>query len=123
MSIGVVRFWGRFGAVLETYRRVPFFFYILHFYVIQLAAAPLGFLQQPGDWFLHGRFFLNYDPDGQPRGHGLRYVGRRDSAALLALCLVCTRQEETSRLAIAVPLVKQVFVGVNAFETTGFNWE
>jgi hypothetical protein len=46
-------------------------------------------------------------------------VGRRDSAALLALCLFARVQEETSRLAIAVPLVGQIFVGVHAFETTG----
>jgi uncharacterized membrane protein len=67
--------WGWFGRVLETYGRVPLFYYILHLYVIHLAAILLGFLtHQPVRWLFHGGFFLNYPPDGQPYGHGLGVV-------------------------------------------------
>ena len=62
--------------MLETYGRVPLFFYILHLYVIHLAAGLLGFLShQPVAWLFHGGFFLNYPPDGAaPYGHGLGVV-------------------------------------------------
>jgi len=68
--------WGWFGRVLETYGRVPLFYYILHLYVIHLAAILLGFLtHQPVRWLFHGGFFLNYPPDGAPPyGHGLAVV-------------------------------------------------
>jgi uncharacterized membrane protein len=63
------------GRVLETYGRVPLYFYILHLYVIHLTAILLGFLtHQPVSWLFHGGFFLNYPPDGQPYGHGLGVV-------------------------------------------------
>jgi uncharacterized membrane protein len=69
------RFEGWLGRTLETYGRVPLFFYILHLYVIHLAAALLGFLtHQPVRWLFDGGFFLNYPPDGQPYGHGLAVV-------------------------------------------------
>ena len=76
LAIGGAEFWGRFGRVLETYGRVPLFFYILHLYVIHLAAGLLGFLtHQPVAWLFHGGFFLNYPPDGAaPYGHGLGVV-------------------------------------------------
>ena len=67
--------WGWFGRALEIYGRVPLFFYILHLYVIHLAAILLGFVShQPVKWLFHGGFFLNYPPDGQPYGHGLVVV-------------------------------------------------
>jgi hypothetical protein len=73
MASGGSRDWT--GQVLETYGRVPLFFYILHLYVIHLAAIFLGFAtQQPVRWLFHGGFFLNYPPDGQPYGHGLSVV-------------------------------------------------
>jgi uncharacterized membrane protein len=67
--------WGRFGRALEIYGRVPLFFYILHLYVIHLAAILLGVVShQPVKWLFHGGFFLNYPPDGQQYGHGLGVV-------------------------------------------------
>jgi len=75
LAIGGAAFWGRFGRIIQTYGRVPLFFYILHLYVIHLAAALLAYLtHQPVAWLLHGGFFLNYPPDGQPYGHGLAVV-------------------------------------------------
>jgi uncharacterized membrane protein len=76
LAVGGARFWGWFGRVMETYGRVPLFFYILHLYVIHLAAGLLGFLtRQPVAWLFHGGFFLNYPPDGaSPYGHGLPVV-------------------------------------------------
>jgi uncharacterized membrane protein len=66
---------GWFGRALETYGRVPLYFYILHLYVIHLTAILLGFVtHQPVSWLFHGGFFLNYPPDGQPYGHGLGVV-------------------------------------------------
>jgi len=90
LAIGGARFWGRFGTVLETYGRVPLFFYILHLYVIHLAAALLGFLtHQPVGWLLHGGFFLNYPPEGQPYGHGLGVVCAMWAAVVLLLYWPC----------------------------------
>src|SRR5580692_8605612 len=66
---------GWWGRILEMYGRVPLFFYILHLYVIHLTAIVLGLVtHQPVSWLLHGGFFLNYPPDGQPYGHGLAVV-------------------------------------------------
>lgn len=66
---------GWFGRILEIYGRVPLFYYILHLYVIHLAAILLGYLShQPVEWLFHGGFFLNYPPDGQPYGYGLAVV-------------------------------------------------
>jgi len=76
LAIGGAKFWGAFGRGMETYGRVPLFFYILHLYVIHLAAGLLGYLtHQPVFWLFHGGFFLNYPPDGAaPYGHGLGVV-------------------------------------------------
>ena len=57
LAIGEARFWDWFGRALETYGRVPLFFYILHLYIIHLAAALLRFLtHQPVSWLFHGGF-------------------------------------------------------------------
>jgi len=76
LALGAMREWGWVGRVLETYGRVPLFFYILHLYVIHLGATLLGYLtHQPVRWLFHGGFFLNYPPDGAaPYGHGLGVV-------------------------------------------------
>jgi uncharacterized membrane protein len=76
LALAATRSWGWLGRVLETYGRVPLFFYILHLYVIHLGAALLGYLtHQPVSWLFHGGFFLNYPPDGaQPYGQGLWVV-------------------------------------------------
>jgi uncharacterized membrane protein len=84
------RFPGWFERILETYGRVPLFFYILHLYVIHLAAILLGFVtHQPVSWLFHGGFFLNYPPDGQPYGHGLGVVCAMWAAVILLLYFPC----------------------------------
>jgi uncharacterized membrane protein len=66
---------GWLGRVLETYGRVPLFYYMVHLYLIHLGAILLGYLShQPVRWLFHGAIFLNYPPDGQPYGHGLGVV-------------------------------------------------
>jgi uncharacterized membrane protein len=90
LSIGGAPFWGWFGRVIETYGRVPLFFYILHLYVIHLAAGLLGFLShQPVAWLFHGGFFLNYPPDGQPYGQGLGVVCGLWLAVVVLLYFPC----------------------------------
>lgn len=82
--------WGWFGRALETYGRVPLFFYILHLFVIHLAAILLGFVShQPVRWLFHGGFFLNYPPDGQPYGHGLAVVCAVWTGVILLLYFPC----------------------------------
>jgi uncharacterized membrane protein len=81
---------GWLGKILETYGRVPLFFYILHLYVIHLAAALLAFAtHQPVRWLFHGGFFLNYPPDGQPYGHGLAVVCAMWLAVVVLLYFPC----------------------------------
>jgi uncharacterized membrane protein len=75
LAWSAARSWGWLGRALEIYGRVPLFYYILHLFLIHLAAGLLGFLtHQPVRWLFHGGFFLNYPPDGQPYGHGLAVV-------------------------------------------------
>ena len=91
LAIGGARFWGGFGRVMDTYGRVPLFFYILHLYVIHLAAGLLGFLtHQPVAWLFHGGFFLNYPPEGaSPYGHGLGVVCAMWVAVIVLLYCPC----------------------------------
>ncbi len=90
LAIGGAGFWGWLGRVLETYGRVPLFFYILHLYVIHLAAGLLGFLcRQPVAWLFHGGFFLNYPPDGAPYGQGLGVVCAMWVGVILLLYWPC----------------------------------
>jgi uncharacterized membrane protein len=81
---------GWLGRILETYGRVPLFFYILHLFVIHLAAALLAFAtHQPVSWLFHGGFFLNYPPDGQPYGHGLAVVCAMWAGVVVLLYFPC----------------------------------
>jgi hypothetical protein len=90
LAIGGAKSWGWFGRAIETYGRVPLFFYILHLYVIHLAAAFLAFLtHQPVAWLFHGGLFLNYPPDDQPYGHGLAVVCAMWAAVVLLLYYLC----------------------------------
>jgi uncharacterized membrane protein len=82
--------WGVFGRVMNVYGRVPLFYYILHLYVIHLAAILLGVLtHQPVSWLFHGGFFLNYPPDGEPYGHGLGVVCGMWIAVVVLLYFPC----------------------------------
>lgn len=90
LAMAGARTGGWLGRVLETYGRVPLFFYILHLYVIHLAAGLLGFVtHQPVRWLFHGGFFLNYPPDGQPYGHGLAMVCGMWIAVVVLLYFPC----------------------------------
>jgi uncharacterized membrane protein len=90
LAMSAAQSWGWFGRVLETYGRVPLFFYILHLYVIHLAAALLAFAtHQPVSWLFHGGFFLNYPPDGEPYGHGLGVVCGMWFAVVVLLYFPC----------------------------------
>jgi uncharacterized membrane protein len=90
LAIGGSKFWGWFGRALRTYGRVPLFFYILHLFVIHLAAILIGYLShQPVAWLFHGGFFLNYPPDGEPYGHGLGVVCAAWAAVILLLYRPC----------------------------------
>jgi uncharacterized membrane protein len=90
LALGAARSWGWFGRALEIYGRVPLFFYILHLYVIHVAAILLGFAtHQPVSWLFHGGFFLNYPPDGQPYGHGLAVVCAMWIAMVVLLYFPC----------------------------------
>jgi uncharacterized membrane protein len=90
LSIGGASFWGRFGRIMETYGRVPLFYYILHIYAIHLAAILLAVLtHQPVAWLFHGGFVLNYPPDDQPYGHGLAVVCTIWAAVVVLLYWPC----------------------------------
>ena len=88
LAVAGIKSWGWSGRVLETYGRVPLFFYILHLFVIHLGAAALAVVtHQPVAWLFHGGFFLNY-PD-QPYGHGLGVVCAMWAIAILLLYWPC----------------------------------
>jgi hypothetical protein len=90
LAVGGANFWGWFGRILVTYGRVPLFFYILHLFVIHLAAGLLGFLShQPVSWLFHGGFFLNYPADGEPYGQGLGVVCAMWAAVVALLYWPC----------------------------------
>jgi len=90
LAMAGARSWNWVGRVLETYGRVPLFFYILHLYLIHLGAALLGYLtHQPVSWLFHGGFFLNYPPDDLPYGHGLWVVCTMWMAVVILLYFPC----------------------------------
>src|ERR1700680_4300503 len=49
---------------LIIFGRVPLFFYVVHLYLIHLAAVAIAFVDhQPSAWLLHGGFFRNDLPE------------------------------------------------------------
>jgi hypothetical protein len=90
LAIGGARLWGKFGTVLEPMDAYHSSFTSCILHVIHPAAALLGFpTHQPVAWLLHGGFFLNYPPDGQPYGHGLGVVCAMWAAVILLLYWPC----------------------------------
>jgi uncharacterized membrane protein len=58
---------------MVVFGRVPFFFYVLHLYLIHALAVVVAMaFHQPYSWLLHGGFWLNEWPEGY--GHGLAFV-------------------------------------------------
>ncbi len=61
------------GRVLLVFGRVPFFYYVLHIYLIHtLAVWTALVLHQPVSWLLYGGYFYNAVPVGY--GHGLAFI-------------------------------------------------
>ena len=78
----------RFAAPIVAFGRVPFFFYVLHIYVIHLLAVLTAMaFHQPYSWLLHGGFFLNDRPDGY--GYGLPGVYLAWATVVIILYYPC----------------------------------
>jgi uncharacterized membrane protein len=73
---------------LVVFGRVPFFFYVLHLYLIHgLAVLAAIAFHQPYSWLLHGGFWLNEWPEGY--GHGLAFVYLAWAVVLVILYYPC----------------------------------
>jgi predicted acyltransferase len=73
---------------LLVFGRVPLFFYVLHLYLIHLAAIALATLfHQPVAWLWHGGFFMNDTPAGY--GHGLPLIYGTWCVLLVLLYFPC----------------------------------
>jgi uncharacterized membrane protein len=78
----------RLGGPIVAFGRVPFFFYVLHLYVIHAFAVLVAIaFHQPYSWLLHGGFFFNDRPEGY--GYGLPYVYLAWAAVILILYYPC----------------------------------
>jgi len=61
------------GRILLVYGRVPMFYYILHLYLVHIAAIVAALAtHQPAAWLWHGAIFLLPTPTGY--GHGLPFI-------------------------------------------------
>jgi hypothetical protein len=62
-----------FAKPVVVFGRVPFFFYVLHLYLIHALAVLVAIaFHQPYSWLLHGGFWFNDLPEGY--GHGLAFI-------------------------------------------------
>jgi uncharacterized membrane protein len=76
------------GRILLVYGRVPLFYYVLHIYLIHVAAIAIAFLtHQPASWLWHGAIFLL--PTPSTYGHGLALIYSVWIAAVAVLYLPC----------------------------------
>ena len=67
-----------------VFGRVPFFFYVLHLYLIHALAVLVSMaFHQPYSWLLHGGFWFNDPPEGY--GHGLAFIYLVWAIAILIL--------------------------------------
>jgi uncharacterized membrane protein len=61
------------ARALVLFGRVPLFYYLLHIYLIHLAACVVAYAAgQPWEWLFHGGFMVQRPPQGY--GHGLVFV-------------------------------------------------
>jgi len=80
----------RWVRPVVVFGRVPFFFYVLHLYLIHALAVVVAMaFHQPYSWLLHGGFWLNEWPDGY--GHGLAFVYLAWAAVVAILYYPCAR--------------------------------
>ncbi len=78
----------RLATPIVAFGRVPFFFYVLHIYVIHVLAILVAMaFHQDYSWLLHGGFFLNDRPEGY--GYGLPGVYLAWAAVILILYYPC----------------------------------
>jgi uncharacterized membrane protein len=64
---------GGISRILLVYGRVPMFYYVLHIYLVHVAAIVVAWAShQPADWLWHGAIFLQRTPDAY--GHGLPFT-------------------------------------------------
>jgi len=78
----------RLATPVVVFGRVPFFYYVLHIYVIHaLAVVAAMVFGQPYGWLLHGGFFLSDRPAGY--GYGLPGVYLAWAITLIILYFPC----------------------------------
>jgi hypothetical protein len=98
---------GRFAHVIITYGRVPFFYYVLHLFLIHALAVVLAWLVWGGCIMAVRRNAGRQAPELWPEPAGdLRgiAIGRRHP--LPALPLVCRAQAAPYRMVVELPLRK-----------------
>jgi uncharacterized membrane protein len=78
----------RFARPIVVFGRVPFFFYVLHLYLIHALAVLVAIaFRQPYSWLLHGGFWFYDLPEGY--GHGLPFIYLAWAVALVILYYPC----------------------------------
>jgi uncharacterized membrane protein len=76
------------AKVLLVFGRVPFFFYVIHLYLIHTAAVWIALAShQPTAWLLYGGFLLRPVPNGY--GHGLPFIYAIWAILLVLLYFPC----------------------------------
>jgi len=89
----------KFARPVVVFGRVPFFFYVLHLYLIHALAVLVAIaFQQPYSWLLHGGFWFNDLPEGY--GHGLGFIYLMWAVVILILYFPChwfARMKEQKR--------------------------
>jgi uncharacterized membrane protein len=76
------------ARAVRVFGRVPFFYYILHLYLIHSLAVWVGVvMHQPVAWLLHGAFMLQLPPPTY--GHGLLFIYAMWITSVALLYLPC----------------------------------
>jgi uncharacterized membrane protein len=89
----------KFARPVVVFGRVPFFFYVLHLYLIHALAVLVAIaFHQPYSWLLHGGFWFNDLPEGY--GHGLGFIYLMWAVVIVILYFPChwfARMKEQKR--------------------------